>query len=259
MRLVDVHCHLESDHYKGIISDIVREAADAGLVKMITSSIVPSQWPESLKLMHAYNEVECALGVHPWYIKKEFRSHLPELMKARELGASAIGEIGLDTKIDTPSSELQTMFFEDQLKIAVESDLPVIIHCRGAFQKLKDSIKRVGLPKSGGIIHSFNGSAEIAQEFIKIGLDFSIGGILTYRDSRKRVKLLKKIYPDHFLLETDSPDITPIEARTDPPSFNRPSNIVFNLNAAAELLDADALDIAEATTANAVRIFGFKI
>jgi TatD DNase family protein len=115
------------------------------------------------------------------------------------------------------------------------------------------SIKRLGGAR--GVIHSFNGSVEAAAEFIKLGLSFSMGGILTYRNSRKRAKLLKYIYPSHFLLETDSPDITPVEANKP----NRPANIVYNLKAAAEILETAEEEIAAVTSANAANIFNLKI
>jgi TatD DNase family protein len=121
------------------------------------------------------------------------------------------------------------------------------------------SFRRVGVPEAGGIIHSFNGSAELAEDFMKFGINFSIGGILTYRDSPKRARLLRRIYPRHFLLETDAPDIPPVEARTDPPSANRPCNIIYNLRAAAEILERPEEEVAGNTSANAARIFGLKI
>ena len=105
----------------------------------------------------------------------------------------------------------------------------------------------------GGIVHNFNGSAELAEDLIRHGLSFSLGGILTYRDSKKRALMLKKIWPDHFLLETDSPDIPPSEKKGE---VNEPANIQYNLRAASEILGVPEEIIAEKTTENAKRIFG---
>ena len=254
MQLVDVHCHLESGYFTDNLPNIIRQATKAGIVKLITASISPSQWAKTLNIAAQFKEVECALGVHPWYIKPQDMDSLLSLATLCQ-NAVAIGEIGLDSKNIETTLEEQKPFFEAQLAIANELGLPVIMHCRGAFQELISSIKRVGVPKAGGIIHSFNGSSEIAVEFMKLGISFSLGGILTYRNSSKRVKLLKTIYPSHFLLETDSPDIVPIEARTDPPTPNVPSNILYNLHAAAELLGEPVEKVAETTTTNAYRIF----
>jgi TatD DNase family protein len=255
MRLVDVHCHLESDLFSSCLDQIIADAEKAGIVKLITSSITPDEWELSRSIAQRYDSVDFALGVHPWYGMPDDIKKLDGLYRAGELGAVAIGEIGLDSKVDRPI-EFQKKLFESQLKIAKEIELPIIVHCRGAFNELIESIRAIGLPERGGIIHSFSGSVELAREFIKYGLSFSFGGVLTYRDSKKRTEVLRSIYPDNFLLETDSPDIPPIEARGGP---NVPTNILYNLSAAAEILGLDRDLIAETTTDNAVRIFDLDI
>ncbi|MCL2025762.1 MAG: TatD family hydrolase [Leptospirales bacterium] len=253
MKLVDAHCHLEERYSDDSLADTIKEAADVSVVKMITSSITPEQWDISLGIAERYEEIECALGIHPWYILPEHKEKLPHLSSFCKRGAIAVGEIGLDSKTDSPHADLQKTFFEDQIAIAKELELPVVAHCRGSFYDMISSIKRLG--KVEGIIHSFSGSIEAATEFIKLGFSFSMGGILTYRNSPKRVKLLKFIYPSHFLLETDSPDITPVEAKAP----NTPANIVYNLRAAAEILETTPEHVAAVTTANAARIFNLKL
>jgi TatD DNase family protein len=141
------------------------------------------------------------------------------------------------------------------MNFAVDTDLPVIIHCRGAFNELIESLNRTGVPARGGIIHAFSGSREIAESLIKKGLSFSIGGTLTYKLSRKRSEVMNLIYPNHFLLETDSPDIPPVG--TEKP--NVPANILLNLKAASEITGMPEEEIAENTTENAKRIFGLDI
>ena len=255
MRLVDVHCHLESDLFGARLDQLIGDAEEAGIVRLITSSITPDEWELSRSIAQRYGAVEFALGVHPWYGKPDDIGRLDELYRARELGAVAIGEIGLDRKVEKPL-DFQKELFESQLRIAREVDLPVIVHCRGAFNELIDSIRTIGLPERGGIIHSFSGSVDLAGTFIACGLSFSLGGVLTYRDSRKREDVLKRIYPDNFLLETDSPDIPPVEAKGE---INVPTNILYNLRAASEMLDVDEEAIAEETTKNAIRIFDLTI
>ncbi len=256
MKLVDAHCHLESAHFSGDRDRVIADAREAGIVKLITSSITPDQWEISRGLAETYPEVEYSVGVHPWYIRESYIDDLPGLMAAGKQGAVAIGEIGLDSKIADSDYILQTRFFEEQLSIAVEIGLPVIMHCRGAFYELMRSLRRVGVPAAGGIVHSFSGSAEIAGELMKLGISFSMGGILTYRASRKRTDVLKIIYPGHFLLETDSPDIPPVEKRGE---VNYPRNIVHNLRGASGILGEDIETIARHTTRNAARIFNLDI
>ena len=252
MRLVDCHCHLESDFFRDRLDDIIEGARSAGIVKLITSSITPEEWPLSREIAGRYGEVEFALGVHPWYCREEDLEDIERLENAAREGAVAIGEIGLDKKSPHVPLELQKRIFEAQLKIARDIDLPVIIHCRGAFDELLHYFKRIGLPRRGGIIHSFSGSVEIAREYARFGASFSFGGAITFRNSTKKAAVLKHVYPERMVLETDSPDIPPVESRDMP---NLPSNIVYVLHAAAEILGVGEERIAETTTLNALRIF----
>lgn len=255
MKLVDVHCHLESEEFRDSLDDVLADARRAGLAKLVTASITPEQWPISRALAERYPEVECAWGVHPWYIKPEHEAQLDELRGARDAGVAAIGEIGLDRKVASPDFEMQQRLFEAQLRIAIEFDLPVVIHCRGAFDDLATSFKRVGVPKRGGLIHSYSGSAEWIRPWLEKGIHASLGGALTYRNSRKKREVLQLVYPDFLLLETDSPDIPPVELQG---QVNVPANIVYNLRAASEILGRSEDEIAARTTANAARLFGWK-
>lgn len=255
MKLIDVHCHLESREFSTILDSIISDARNAGLVKLITSSITINQWEQSQALAQKYNEVEFTTGVHPWYACETDINVYTRLEQAGNTGAVAIGEIGLDKKVSSPDFDLQLAVFEEQMRFAVNKNMPVVIHCRGAFNELSISLKKTGIPLAGGVIHSFSGSVQIAEEMMEMGLSFSMGGILTYRNSKKRADILKKIYPYNFLLETDSPDISPVG--TEKP--NVPSNILLNLEAAGEILNVKIEEIAEKTTENAARIFRLNI
>lgn len=255
MKLVDVHCHLESNLYNGILDEIISDARNTGLVKLITSSVVPEEWEKSQSIAESYEEVEYALGIHPWYVREEHTAKIDELVEHASRGAIAIGEIGLDKKIDTPSFGLQLRLFTHQLIVAKELNLPVIVHCRGAYNELLVCLKQIGMPPAGGIVHSFSGSVEIAAELIKFGFSFSLGGVLTYRNSKKRAELLRSIYPDYFMLETDSPDIPPLEAKS---RLHTPANIRYNLQAASEILSIAKEKIADTTTRNAAGMFNFN-
>ena len=256
MRLVDVHCHLEAEEFSGQLEEILAGARDAGVVRLITASVTPDQWALSLELARTFPEVACVIGVHPWYCREEDLSLLDGLADAVAQGAAGIGEAGLDTKTDRTPFLLQEAVFERQLVVARDLNVPMVLHCRGAFNEMLHCFRKIGVPQRGGLLHNFTGSAEVAAQFMEYGFAFSLGGILTYRNSRKRNDMLRRIYPDAFLLETDSPDIPPVEARERP---NVPANIVHNLRAASEILGLPVEEIAEATTRNAARIFGLAI
>lgn len=254
MMLVDVHCHLESEAYQGRLDDILDAAGRAGVRKLITASVHPDQWALSARLAGQYEQVEFAVGIHPWYCPEDTLTQIPFLAKAAR-GAVAIGEIGLDAKTQQYPMTWQIGIFVAQLKIAQELNLPVIMHCRGAFNEMLQLFKLHG-PPPGGILHNFSGSPELAEQFMEYGLSFSLGGVLTWRNSAKRIRLLQRIYPDRLLLETDAPDIPPVEARG---ALHTPVNILYNLKAAAELLEVSADAVARATTRNACRIFGLEL
>ncbi len=254
MRLVDVHCHLESEAFQDTLDNVLEGARRAGICKLITASIDPSQWRVSAALARRYAMVEYAVGVHPWYCPEETLPQLARLPEAAS-AAVAIGEIGLDAKTQRFPLALQMEVLTPQLKIAQELDLPVILHCRGAFNEMLRLFKQYGAPH-GGVFHNFSGSPELAEQFMEYGLAFSLGGVMTWRNSAKRTRLLRRIYPDYFLLETDAPDIPPVEARG---TVNTPANILYNLRAAAELLALPAETVAETTTRNAARIFKLQL
>ncbi len=254
MRLIDVHCHLESEAFRDCRDDVLAMSRRAGVCKLITASTDPSQWALSAGLASSHAMVEYAAGVHPWYCPEETVSLLDRLPEAASK-AVAIGEIGLDAKTQRFPLALQMEVFTPQLKTAQALNLPVILHCRGAFNDMLHLFKRYGAPP-GGVFHNFSGSPEIAEQFMGFGMAFSLGGVLTWRNSAKRARLLQRIYPDYFLLETDAPDIPPVEARG---TVNTPANILYNLKAAAELLEVPAEEIAEATTRNAIRIFKLQL
>jgi len=255
LKLIDSHCHLEAPEFDDYLDSIIDNAINAGIVKLITSSVTYSEWSKSKSIHEKYSQVEYSIGVHPWYVSESDRDIKSKLDHASEYGAIAIGEIGLDRKIDSPAFDLQLEIFELQLQYAVDTDTPVIIHCRGAFNELIESLNRTGVPRRGGIVHAYSGSLELTELLIKKGLSFSIGGTLTYKNSKKRKDVLKRIYPDFFLLETDSPDIPPVG--TIKP--NVPSNILLNLQAASEILGIPEEKIAECTTANSIKLFGLKL
>ena len=251
MRLIDVHCHLQSDVLRPQLSRIISDAEAVGVEKLITCATAPDDWNVCRDVCTEYECVSFALGIHPWYIPDNADSFLDTLDESDFAGAVAIGETGLDSRHPKYPMDKQIHIFRKQLKIASDVNLPVIIHCMGAWQELHHELKSIPL-RRGGVIHNFNGSRELAKTFSGLGFSFSIGGTLTYRDSAKRADMIRSIYPENLLFETDSPDIPPREKKG---MINEPSNMVFVLKAASELLGEDEDEISETTSKNADRIF----
>lgn len=256
MKLVDVHCHLNSSHFRDNLDSIIDDATHAGIVAMITNAITPDGWEESTLLTERFESVYCAPGIHPWYINEKDISRIQDLPSFITAKTVAIGETGLDKKIDSPGFGLQQSVFEDQVTMARELNLPLIIHCRGAYSELIQSFKRTGISDAGGVIHSYSGNVEAAKQLIPYGMSFSMGGAVTHRNSTKKAKVLEYIYPHYLVLETDSPDIPPVEKRD---SINVPANIRYTLTAVSEILEIAEDEIARTTTINAAKKFGLPI
>lgn len=252
MRLVDAHCHLVCEEFAGRESEVLAEARETGIARLISNAVEPADWDAQLPLAQAHPEVAFAWGVHPWFVGDPHWDALERLRDAPQAGACAVGEIGLDAKIETPDFDLQVRFFERQLELANELNLPIVVHCRGAFGPLIGSLQRVGAPKAGGIVHAYSGSLQDAEKLRELGFAFSMGRSLTYRNSTKRAALLDAIYPDALLLETDSPDMPPVEVEE---KVNRPANLGYMLRAAAETLGVPQDEVAAATTRNADALF----
>ncbi|MBN1531157.1 MAG: TatD family hydrolase [Spirochaetes bacterium] len=256
MRIVDAHCHLDRRELLDELDSVLREADDAGVVAMVTASVEPHLWTLTRDLAAGRTNVLFSIGMHPWIASPLEPRYLDILTKARDFGAAAIGEIGLDRMIDSPSLEEQVPIFETQLAVARETNMPVVIHVRRAFGELHRSLKRVGLPAAGGYIHNFTGSAELARDLSRFGLCFSMGGVLTYGRNGRRDALVRYVYPDRLLLETDAPDILPLPHRGVP---NRPAYIVHALHAASEILGVPEEEVAKYTTRNACRVLGLVL
>lgn len=256
MRIIDSHCHLESEAFDGRLPEVMAAAREAGVVRMVTASVEPATWGRSEAIAREHEGVAFALGVHPWFVKAGHEQALEELRSARDRGACAIGEIGLDKKIDEPAMDLQQRFFMRQAEIAREQELPFVVHCRGAWGELMHCLKELGEVPAGGVIHAFSGSEELVEQLNSYGFLYSMGRSLTYRNSKKRAAVLRAAYPERLLLETDSPDMPPVEKDGE---VNVPANIRYCLAAAAEALGESEEDVAEATSRNAVRLFGLKL
>lgn len=256
MRIVDAHCHLDAPEFEGRLDRVLADGRAAGVVRWISAAAEPLDWAKNAAIAAAHPEVSFAWGIHPWFVDEAHWEQLQTLESARERGAVAIGEIGLDAKIAQPGMPLQQAFFERQLQVARALDLPVVIHCRGAFGELLESLKRVGTPQAGGVVHAFSGSLEIAEACMEFGLSFSMGASLSYKPSKKRLRVLERIYPDNFLIETDCPDMPPAQAPPGEP--NVPAHIRYNLRGAAEMLGETEARVAEVTARNAALLFGFS-
>jgi TatD DNase family protein len=253
--IIDAHCHLQSPHFEHALTEVIADAHAVGVRAIVNAATGPDDWERCRRIAADHPMVIHSVGIHPWYIPAHYKSLLSGVAQSALDEARSIGEIGLDTRFSPHPLEVQREVFSFFLDQAVERSLPAVIHCMGEFGELIRLLKRFRATPPL-IIHSFNGSPELAADLRRFNIFFSLGGILTYGDSAKRRDMVRSVYPDRLLLETDSPDILP---RGCAGEFNVPKNIRLNLNAAAHLLGREAEEVEETIFRTSARIFNVDI
>ncbi len=247
--LIDTHCHLSCDDYNNL-DDIINEFDGI----MIASGCDLKTNKEVIELVNKYDNVYGTLGIHPEEIENFKESDLKfiedNLNNKKIVG---IGEIGLDYYWVKDNKEQQKELFIKQLDIAKKYNKAIIVHSREAIQDTYDILKKYNLK---GSIHCFNSSLEMAREFIKIGYKIGVGGVLTFKNSKKLQEIVKDIDLNHILLETDSPYLTPEPYRG---QKNKPSNVYYVALKLAELKNLSIEDIINQTGQNALKEFSINI
>ena len=247
--LIDSHCHLDLEPLKSRLPQILREAGEAGVRGFVVPGVHPDGWSGISQIAAENPQIMPAYGIHPMHAGSVNDQAINRL---RELSAQgvAIGEIGLDPAYTVPL-EQQELAFRDQLRVAVASGLPVLIHCRRAFQRVERILREERAGKVGGIMHAFSGSVEMAHNFIRIGFAISISGTVTWDDAVKPLRIARELPLEHLVLETDAPDMTPQLYRG---RFNRPAWITETVRRVAEVREISPEEVARTTTANVRRV-----
>ena len=248
--MFDAHCHLDmmDDH-----AAVLGRARAAGVQDLLVSGVNPEGWREQLMLLG--DGVHIALGLHPWHVSKAtdaWSEQLSELVET--LPVSAIGETGLDfgARMDPEGFEAQASAFENHIGLAKHHRLPLVLHVVSAHQRTLEILSRTGPLVGGGMVHAFSWSAEQALQYVRLGLHISICGTITDPRRRKLRRAVAEIPADRLLVETDSPDQTPLNRRPGP---NEPAFLIDVVAAVAEARGEDPQLVAHQTTLNAKTLF----
>ena len=249
--LVDSHSHLDADAFDVDRDAVIARARAAGVRLQVLPAVDAASWPKLRDVCTRGPGLFPAYGLHPMYLASHREEHLSDLRDWIEREQPvAIGECGLDYFVDGLDHDAQSHYFEGQLRLAREFDLPVIVHARRAVDAVIAAIRRVGGLR--GVVHSFPGSMEQARQLSQAGFLLGLGGPVTY-DRANRLRTLAATMPiDWLLLETDSPDQPDSGIRG---QRNEPARLLHILETIAALRNADPGDIANATSANAQRLF----
>ncbi len=202
-RYIDSHLHLQENRIAGLAGKIIAEARRAGIERLFCNGTHEGDWSEVLELAKTEQAVYPFLGIHPWHVDPLAPGWLPRLEALLAESRAGIGEIGLDgTK---PNLNLQTVIFQEQLKLAVTLRRPVVIHCVKAWGRLLETLGDIGPSSFRFMVHGYSGSREIMKELVKIGGFISYSTMLAHPDRDRLRRVFIETPLDHVLLETDSP------------------------------------------------------
>lgn len=246
--LFDTHIHLDRLIN---LQEEVDAAREYGVTRFLLPGIRPQNWSGLYQTAATISGVRVAPGVHPLASRdwsQAVKELMPEFLQRPE--TIAIGEIGLDSTIEIPFA-LQETVFREQLRIAIEHDLPVLLHCRRATGQLLRILNEERAGRVGGILHAFTGSLETAKEAIRLGFALGIGGPITWSGAHRVTAMVQQLPADWLVLETDAPDQAPHPHRGE---TNRPIWLRHILQRLSELRGWSPDETAATTTANARRV-----
>ena len=254
MLLVDSHCHLDAAEFDSDRPDVIRRAHQAGVQRQIIPAVTAESWPKLRQVCAADPGLHPAYGLHPMFLVDHRAEHLTELRTWLERERPvAVGECGLDHFVDGLDRDTQRRYFDAQLQLAREFDLPVIVHARRAVEDVIIAIRKVGGLR--GVVHSFAGSVEQARQLDDAGFLLGFGGPATYPRANRIRKVVAAVPLAQVLLETDAPD-QPLCGHQG--ERNEPCRLTGVLAAIAAIRDEDPAAVAKATTANAERLFALS-
>ncbi|HEX5123842.1 MAG TPA: TatD family hydrolase [Rhodanobacteraceae bacterium] len=251
MALIDSHSHIDAPEFDADRASVLARAREAGVTRQIVPAIALSGFGKLRDLCRDEAGLFPAYGLHPMYLAEHASSHLDALAEWIERERPvAVGECGLDFYVEGLDRDAQQRYLDAQLALAKDFDLPVILHARRAFDDVAAAIRRVGGLR--GVVHSFSGSEEQAQQFFKLGFHLGIGGPVTYERAQRLRSIVATMPIEWLLLETDSPD-QPLSGHRG--ERNEPAFLVEVLDCIATLRNESRESVAAATTANTERLF----
>lgn len=251
--LIDSHAHLDMKDFDKDRNQVIERALKAGISHIITIGIDLPSSMRALQLAEEQTFIFSSIGFHPHNADVVSTGSLEELSSlASKQKVVAWGEIGLDFFRRRSSQENQIEAFEQQLDMALQFELPVIIHNREADKEVLEILKKRGDIPYRGVIHCFSGDYDLAMTFIEIGFHISIPGTVTFKNAIKVQDVASRIPLDRLLLETDAPFLTPVPNRG---KRNEPLFVTHTANRIAGLRDTDIHEIARRTSENAKRLF----
>ena len=254
MMITDTHTHLYAEQFDEDRDQMIQKAINLGIKRFFIPAIDSSYYEKMFALERAFPEnIFLMAGLHPTHVKDDFMEELD--MVKKQLNSHnfyAIGEIGMDLYWDKTYVKEQKEAFLIQISWAMERGLPIVIHCRDAFDEIFEVLDKVNDDRLFGIFHCFTGNKQQAFQIIDYGFKLGIGGVLTFKNGGLD-KFLAEIPLEHIVLETDSPYLAPVPYRG---KRNESSYLIHILDKLIDIYDLTREEIAKVTTENSHEIFG---
>lgn len=252
--LTDTHTHLYSDAFDKDRSRIMQRALDVGITRFFIPAIDSSYTEAMYSLEKEYPEnVFLMMGLHPTSVKENYEEELAHVENQfKERSFYAVGEIGIDLYWDRSTLNIQKIAFKKQIQLAKKHELPIVIHCRDAFDEIFEVLETEKDDKLFGIFHCFTGTLQEAQRAISFNMKLGIGGVVTFKNG-KVDKFLAQIPLEHIVLETDSPYLAPTPYRG---KRNESSYLTLICKKLSEIYGISEEEIARVTTQNSKDVFG---
>jgi TatD DNase family protein len=270
LNLIDTHAHLDFAKFDTDRAAVIERAKAAGVAAILNAGTGVGSSQRAVELAAQYDMVYAAVGMHPHDAKKLDGAALAELRNlASRPGVVAVGEIGLDFYRDRSPRDVQRRAFQAQLAWAARLGKPVIIHDRDAHDEIlailtdwAEGLRNSPLTGNGnpsaarlGVLHTFSGDLAMAEKAIALGFYISISGPVTYKNARQLPGIVQALPLDRLLVETDCPFLAPHPYRG---KRNEPAHVRLVAERIAEIKGTSFDEVAQATTANAQRLFGFS-
>ncbi|MEW6375241.1 MAG: TatD family hydrolase [Thermodesulfobacteriota bacterium] len=255
--LIDSHAHLEMPDFRRDLEEVIQRAKESGVEYIFTVGTGKKDWKRAIEIAHTHPSVYAILGVHPHNVKEINDQTYPTLKElCRNEKVKAYGEIGLDLFRNLSPRDIQLKRFREQIGLARELKLPIVVHDREAHQQTLNVLKSEKAEECGGIVHCFSGDDEMAKACIDMGFYISIPGSITYKNAERFQEILKKIPLESLLVETDAPFLTPVPFRG---KRNEPSFVRYTAQKIAEIKRVPFEKVAEVTTQNALSVFRLNL
>lgn len=249
--LIDTHCHLDAAEFDPDREFVVERAHEAGVEIMVVPAVERANFGAVASVCREFPGCVPAYGIHPMHVDRAREEDLDALRDTlRREPAVAVGEIGLDFFVEPRDEQRQRFYFGEQLRIAREFGVPVLLHVRRAVDAILGELRRTPVP--GGIAHAFSGSRQQAEEFIKLGFKLGFGGAMTNSRANRLRELAATLPLESVVLETDAPDIPPEWlSRDGARGRNEPGELLRIAAVLAELRGMQVRDVVAATSENA--------